>query len=351
MNFRRRRNRAQAHEFEHTEAPQQNPQAAYSGPEPGATVENGAVPQAAGEQAVAQTATLPPPMGSPRLEPQRWPETTVPVFSAPVPAGLWPAVRRHWVLAVLPVIALTAAGLAYGLHRQPTYTATAKLAVSKLELTSPGALAGFTQAAQALAETFSRSVDAAGVVNPTARALGIPSSVVQSRTSAVPVAQTPVFLVTATGPSRRSAVTLANATSVSLVAYLKRVNSTDSEAHSLLSQYRSQAQLVEQARSARDAALHTYQTKSTGANLAALQTASAVLETGQTHLQALQVAYQDTVENNPSPDLVQFVTPADAANSDRRSKIALFAFAGLVAGLVVGVALVSLRSLASSPRT
>ena len=86
-------------------------------------------------------------------------------------------------------------------------------------------------------------------------------------------------------------------------------------------------------------------------NLAALQTASAVLETGQTHLQALQVAYQDAVENNPSPDLVQFVTPADSANSDRRSKIALFAFAGLVAGLVLGVALASLRSLASSPRT
>ena len=281
----------------------------------------------------------------PRLEEEAPPTQAeaVPAFSSPVPRGLWGAVRRHWILALLPVIALTAAGVAYGLRHQPTYTASAKLAISKLDLTAPGALAGFTDASEALAQTFSRSINATGVVDPVASSLGIAPAAVQARLSAVPVAQTPVFEVQATGPSQSSAVRLANAGSTALIAYLTRVNSTVPQARLLLAQYRRQALAIERLQTARAAAKTAYTLHPDATTLLVVQQASASLQAAQLHLQTLFLAYQNAVENNPAPGLVQVLTPAASATSDRQSKLALYGLAGLLAGLVVGLALASAR--------
>lgn len=308
-------------------------------------------------------------------------EETAPAFSSPVPGGIWVAIRHYWILVLLPVIAFTAAGIVYGIRRHPTYTASAKLAVSKLDLTAPGALAGFTDATESLAQTFSRSIDATGVVDPAARVLGVPHEIVQARLSAVPVAQTPVFQVEATGPSEKNAVRLANAGSVALIAYLTKVNSTVPEARHLLAQYRRQALVVEHLRTARTAAMTAYTTQSDATTsysattqsyatttsattqsdgttsssattqlsattqpssaLLAVQQASAALQAAQLHLQTLYLSYQNAVENNPAPGLVQVIAPATAANSDRKSKLALFAFTGLVVGALIGLALAS----------
>ena len=48
------------------------------------------------------------------------------------PIGVLSAVRRHWIVATLPVILLVGAAVALGLERPPRYTATANLSVGRI---------------------------------------------------------------------------------------------------------------------------------------------------------------------------------------------------------------------------
>ncbi len=88
--------------------------------------------------------------------------------SAGVPGGVWGAVRASPWLVAAAVVVCVAAGVAFGLVRHPKYSATAKLAVLHLNFGAPGGLSGFSGAAAVLADTYARSVDADGVVDPLA---------------------------------------------------------------------------------------------------------------------------------------------------------------------------------------
>src|SRR3954470_20607781 len=137
-------------------------------------------------------------------------------FSGPIPAfrvGALESVRRHKLLAALPLIFLAVFAVAYGMRRDPTYTAEARVGVGGLDLAQPGALNGFSDATETLAATYSRVITADDVIEPLAKDLHITPSAARGRISASPVPGSSIIRVSATGLSAGAAVTTANAAS------------------------------------------------------------------------------------------------------------------------------------------
>ena len=52
-------------------------------------------------------------------------------------ASVFESVRRHLILALLPVVVLGAAAAAFALHRAPNYTAEARESFGLVDLTPP----------------------------------------------------------------------------------------------------------------------------------------------------------------------------------------------------------------------
>src|SRR4051794_35602359 len=73
--------------------------------------------------------------------------------------GVLEAMRWHWGLVLVPVVLFLGAAICVGLIRSPVYTATANLTVD-FGAENPSALPGSVSAAQALADSYSRSIQA-----------------------------------------------------------------------------------------------------------------------------------------------------------------------------------------------
>src|SRR4051794_30532691 len=70
------------------------------------------------------------------------------------------AAMRHWPLVIIPMLLLMGVAAFIGLYRTPVYTATARMNVGRIDVNSPGALAGFSLATESLASSYSRAVHA-----------------------------------------------------------------------------------------------------------------------------------------------------------------------------------------------
>ena len=88
------------------------------------------------------------------------------------PIGVLSAVRRHWIVATLPVILLVGAAVALGLERPPRYTATANLSVGRIYVDNPAGVSGVLEATQSLAAVYSRAIRSTAVQTETARRFG-----------------------------------------------------------------------------------------------------------------------------------------------------------------------------------
>src|SRR2546423_13051920 len=97
---------------------------------------------------------------------------------------VWQAIKRHKLLFALPMILLAAAGVAYAIHKKPSYTAQSRVGIVRVDVSAPGALAGFATAGEALAETFSRTIKSDGVVQPLAQQLHLPAQTIRDRLNA-----------------------------------------------------------------------------------------------------------------------------------------------------------------------
>ncbi len=250
--------------------------------------------------------------------------------------GLAAAIRRHprWVIA--PVLLLVGTAIAIGLARPATYTSEARLTVGRINVANAGALAGFSEASQALADAYSRSIDADGVVVATARETGLSPSLVRQRITATPVPRSPVFRITATGPSTEDATTLANATSNALVAYVTKLNRSNPDAERLAKSYR-RASLELARRQSLENLLRD-------GDKGAYQRARAETNLTQLRVETLRSVYLTSQQGQASTALVQVLSQANEAISDRSSRLQLLVFFALLAGLVVGCALALLRA-------
>ncbi len=252
--------------------------------------------------------------------------------------GLGRALRRHLPLFLAPVVLLTAAGVLLGLARTPVYTAESRLMVGKVNPNSP-ALGGFVQTTTALATAYSRSIGASAVVDPVGARLRLDPAQVASRLTASPIPQSPVVRVIATGATAPAAVAVARLAAPQLERYVTALNASNPDGPRLLRSYRS-ATLAAGSAQARVAHLaRVYAQAQTPAHLARLDDAQADRGTAQLTANAAGAAYELSEQGQASTQIVTVLSLATSAATDRRHMLELLAFAGLLAGLLLGTLL------------
>jgi uncharacterized protein involved in exopolysaccharide biosynthesis len=260
------------------------------------------------------------------------PETIRGVFEPPS-GFVVSAISRHRIIVVCLAILLAVLSAGLGLKRKTTYTASATLQVGQVNPNSPG-FYGYVQSSASLATAFSRSITSESVLRAVQEKLKLAPLVAASRLSAEPLPQAPAFRVIATGPTEHAAVALANVGANAVVSYESQTNSTNPQAASLLGEYRSASVNVHRAI---DRVEHLTRIHGTPTN--ALLRAQAEKDTTETALRAIEAAYTAAVTSEaPRTGLVTLLAGATTASSDGGSKVQLFGFIGLLAGVVLGCA-------------
>ena len=153
------------------------------------------------------------------------------------PIGVLSALRRHWIVAILPVIVLVGVAAALGLQREPRYTATASLSVGRIYVNNPAGVSSVLEATKSLASVYSRSIRSTAVLQDTERRLGDGSLGASDRLTATPIPESPLIRISAESSSARRAVALANAASGALAAYVGSQGRSDEDS-AILAGYR-----------------------------------------------------------------------------------------------------------------
>ena len=257
----------------------------------------------------------------------------------PVRVDFWRAIRRHWVLALLPVILLAGAAVAAVYVRAPVYKAQTKLAAGRLDASAPEALAGFTGASQSLAETYSRSIRGDAVVKQVAAETGYSRDFVKSRLSAAPIPETPVFTVSATADAAKTAIQLSVLASRALEDDVARVGSSTPNADAVLREYQRASTNKAAAEIAVGNAHHAYRKDRTRENQQRVIEAEAELASTAAKVDAARTAYVAGRQGQGSVALVHIIERATTAGSDRDNVLQLWVFGAVLAGLGLGFAL------------
>jgi hypothetical protein len=244
-------------------------------------------------------------------------------------------------------------GIGAGGVISPTYTARAELIVGKsLNLTNTAAIAGFPSAEAQLAQDYARLAGTPAYERALQAKLGRP---LQGMTSATEVAQSPVIDVYGYSRSQADALALANAANAALIDTINSVNQQTSTANqSLLSQYQTQSVVLEQDQQ-RVAQLQAEVAATGGPNRSPqepqLIQASAAVDTDRFKLNALGNQY--AAEFNPSMAIQEAISPlggAAAQGGNRTAHIEIGGIAGLVAGVLIGLAIAAFMDVSVDRR-
>jgi uncharacterized protein involved in exopolysaccharide biosynthesis len=252
------------------------------------------------------------------------------------------AVRRHWFVALFPVLLLVGGAVALGLKRPARYDASAVLSVGHVYVSTPAGIPTIIDATQSLASTYSRAIHSGEVARDTTRRLGEGSSVSGS-ISATSIPESPLIRVSAESSSARDAVALANASADALATYVNRQVRDNSASATLADRYREAALRYRERRSTSDRLRRRYNRDRTRENKAVRDRALAATDTAQLRREALRASYQEAVQGGTASIAVESFSRASGATSDRRSMMQILVFVGLVGGIAAGVALALLR--------
>lgn len=251
--------------------------------------------------------------------------------------GPMEAVRRYWLLAIFPVIVLVPILGFVAYREKPTYTAEARMIVGQLNISTPGAIQGYVQAAQDLAATYPLVIDADRVIKPTAAALHVSPSYVRAHLSATQVPTSSIVRIDATGSSATQAVEMANTASKALVTYLAKVNSNRRTLDALFAQV-SQAELNFHRAHSKIPKLQKDRLTVAG------QRAIAAAGTAQVKLNAAVQSYNQSLQAQSLNSLLQPVSYAAQATSNRTSTLEIALLGAAVVGAILGIGLATLRA-------
>jgi uncharacterized protein involved in exopolysaccharide biosynthesis len=253
------------------------------------------------------------------------------------------AARRHWFVALLPVLLFVGGAVALGLKRPPRYKATANLSVGHVYVSNPTGIATIIDATQALAAVYSRAIHSGEVLQDTRRRLGEGSSVSGSF-NATPLPNSPLIKVTAESSSARGAIMLANASADSLTLYVNKQVRDNGASTTLARRYRDASLAYRRALDERNRRNRRYERNQTRANKAARNRAQAAADTALLRREALQASYELAVQGGTSSVSMESFSRAAAATSDRKSMMQILVFVGLLGGLAAGAAFALLRA-------
>lgn len=258
-------------------------------------------------------------------------------LSARPRVGAAEALRRYPLVVLIPVLLLAAAGVALALHRSQSYTATAQDVVQSLS-PSVAQLPGALQAAQDLASNQSRLIGSAGITEPVARQLDTTPADVEDRLTATPVPDSTIVKIEAEGTSAGDAVALANAGAEAFADYVNGLLETDAGADAVLEDYKAASAAYQRAITAK----HNIEDTDVPTSSVEYVRAVAAVDAARLRRDALSTQYQALVQSHASSPTVQQFALARGADSDRNSRLQIFVFAGIVGGLLIGIALATL---------
>lgn len=244
------------------------------------------------------------------------------------------ALRRHWLAAIMLCLLVVSAATAYGLIRSPEYEAETRLSVGRVGGGIPAsALAGFTSATSALAETYSRTVRGDEVTRAVARKLDTSQADVKAALSAAPVPETPVFTITATSESSPSRARELSVLAAETLAHrIERETTGEADFNRVFERYRIAAQEESLARERYE---FLEEIDASASKVAAARTE---LETASLNAEALRQGFLLGRQNQTETAEVEIIERASAASSDRVQVLQLLLFGGLVAGCLLGAA-------------
>jgi capsular polysaccharide biosynthesis protein len=293
------------------------------------------------------------PTDSPMQDP---PELGASIFEPPRGLVLT-SISRHKAAVFVIAVVFAVLGVAAGVVRKPTYSATTTLQVGTVNLNAPG-FDGFVQGAAALTTVFSRAIFASSVLAELHTKLGVSPGEASERLSAEPIPLSPSFNIVATGTTAKGAMLLANTTSRGVIAYEQKATAaTSPQAAALLKEYNNAAQALQKAHalvqyySAKESLEHTNASKANHAlsNLsskASIQ-ARAAEDEARTRAEAIAASYKNVTATaagaNPASGLVSIVAEATTTTNNRKSKVELYGLLGLFAGVIIGCAFALLR--------
>ena len=249
------------------------------------------------------------------------------------------SLRRHFLIALLPVLLLGGGAVALGMTREPEYTSEARLNVGGLNLTQQ-AIEGYSFAVQQLAIAYARSIHATGVIEPVARETGLTPAEVVDTVSATPIQGSPIISIRATTGDPAQSVRVADAAAESLVDYAVELNSGRDLSDDLLTRYRDAAADFREARLEASRG-------GRGSRRERLETRA---DTAKLKRDTLGFLYSQSQAGQATVNLVQKLAPAAAAESDRAEVLQDYLAAAVIAGLLIGVGLAVARANAVARR-
>lgn len=250
------------------------------------------------------------------------------------------AVRRHWVVAVIPIVLFIAAAAVLGARRPVRYTTTANLSVGHVYVSNPVGIPTIIEATQSLAAVYSRAISASEVTRDARLRLEREHALpITGGLSATPIPQSPLIKVSAQASTPRGAVALANAGAAALATYINRQVRDNSATATISARYLKASLAYRQSLEASKRLTRRYGKDPTAANKAARDRALAATDTAKLRRDALSASYQSVVQGGTSSVGVDVFSPAAAATSDRSRTLQLLVFVGLLGGLAAGVAL------------
>jgi capsular polysaccharide biosynthesis protein len=241
---------------------------------------------------------------------------------------------RHPLLVLIPLLLLAGAGVAIGLERDPVYTAKARVNVGRADV-APFVLQSVVGGNAALAASYARVIATQKVIVGAARRSSTTPDEARERLAASPIPGSTLIQVEATGPGEADAVTLANAGSRSLIAYVTDVNVSRTTRAAFRRYRRAQAD-VERAQR-RILALRQ---RGSGSEVAD-ELSKAIVDLQAAKLRASNLANQYRASSgDPSGGSpLRLIAPAASASSDRAATLQRLILIGVAAGLVLGLGL------------
>jgi uncharacterized protein involved in exopolysaccharide biosynthesis len=253
--------------------------------------------------------------------------------------------RRHWFVALLPVVLFVGAAVWLGVKRTPEYSATANLSVGAVFTDNPAGISSVIQGTESLATVYSRVIGANDVVEDTKKRLDGRYVVDARQVSATPIPDSPMIKVTATAESAGEAVALVNAASAALADYASRRDRSDEEAAEISDRFDRAALRYRKRLTMMNKLQTDYEENPTTENRRARNRAGAAADTALLHRDALQTKYEEALDGASSTPPLEVFREATAASDDRYERLQLLVFTGLVGGLLAGAALALLRAV------
>lgn len=254
-----------------------------------------------------------------------------------VPGGdVLASIGRHILLVILPIFVLGFLGLAYGAVRDPEFTAQTRISIGQLNLTSQG-VPGYASAGASLAAAYARTVDAPSVVRKTARAATVSVDEARSALSASSIPDSPLFLVEAVTEDEARSVKMVNVASQALIEHVIEINARTNLRQTLYDKFTGAAAKTARLRVEQFEAEQRYDDDPSEANRLDIVKASAQRQTAALRRDTLSGLYSSAAGGELADNLLQIVSPADHATSDRANVLKTWAVTGMLAGLLLGL--------------